>query len=93
LAGANGAGKSQLIQLLYRATLMNVPKVSVSPTVAVGYLHQPMPQLSTVQSVFYSVNISFCLGDRRSVSVLAGAGFGVATHRRAIADLSPGQRA
>jgi ATPase subunit of ABC transporter with duplicated ATPase domains len=95
VTGANGVGKSQLIRLLHRATLQAevLPGVTVSPTVVVGYLDQQMSQLPLQATLLDCVTEQFRLGDQRSVSLLAGAGFDVETQRRPIGNLSPGQKA
>ncbi len=93
--GANGVGKSQFVHLLRRTMLdgETVEGVTVSPSVVVGYLDQQMSQLPATSSPLDYVTAAFRLGDQRSRSLLAGAGFDIASQSRAIASLSPGQRA
>ena len=95
VAGANGTGKSQLVRLLHRVMCRGEREVgiTVSPTVVVGYLDQQMSQLPPAQTPVDFVTGQFGVGDQRSVSLLAGAGFSVDTQRRPIAALSSGQKA
>jgi ATPase subunit of ABC transporter with duplicated ATPase domains len=93
--GDNGVGKSQFVHLLRRAMLEGepVPGITVSPTVVVGYLDQQMSQLPSAQTPLAFIAGEFRLGDQRSLSLLAGAGFDIDAQRRPIAVLSSGQRA
>ncbi len=95
VTGANGAGKSRFIRLLHRATLgaEALPGVTVSPTVTAGYLDQQMSQLPAEPAPLDFIAGSFRLGDQRSRSLLAGAGFDIDTQHRPIATLSSGQKA
>jgi ATPase subunit of ABC transporter with duplicated ATPase domains len=95
VTGANGVGKSQFIRLLHRATqgFEPLPGVTLSPTVVVGYMDQQMSQLPPDETLLDFITGGFPLGDQRSLSLLAGAGFDVDTQRRPIANLSPGQKA
>ena len=95
VSGANGTGKSQFVRLLHRAMQgeKEVPGVAVSPTVVAGYLDQQMSQLPPAETPIDFVTGQFRLGDRRSLSLLAGAGFSIDTQRRPIAALSSGQKA
>ncbi len=95
IIGANGVGKTQFIRLLRRAVLEGeaIPGVTVSPTVVAGYVDQQMSQLPSAATPLDFIIGEFRLGDQRSLSLLAGAGFDVDTQRRPIARLSPGQKA
>ena len=95
VGGANGVGKSQFIRLLHRATLEQEASsgIIVSSTVIVGYLDQQMSQLPSEPTPLDFLTSQFRLGDQRCVSLLAGAGFDIATQRRPIAKLSSGQKA
>jgi ATPase subunit of ABC transporter with duplicated ATPase domains len=95
VTGANGIGKSQFIRMLHRATLAAeaLPGVTVSPTVVAGYLDQQMSQLPPDPTLLDFIAEQFRLGDQRSVSLLAGAGFDFDTQRRPVANLSFGQKA
>jgi ATPase subunit of ABC transporter with duplicated ATPase domains len=93
--GANGTGKSQLVGLLRRAIMErdSVPGVKVSPSVVLGYVDQQMTQLPGRETPLGFIAGGFRLGDQRSVSLLAGAGFTPEQHRVPIDRLSPGQKA
>jgi len=95
VTGANGVGKSRFVHLLRRAIEAGeaVTGVTVSPTVVVGYLDQQVSQLPLAQTPLDFIAGQFRLGDQRSLSLLAGAGFDIDTQRRLIAQHSPGQRA
>ena len=95
IGGANGVGKSRFVQLLHRAMLLHdtIPGITVTPTVVAGYLDQQMSQLPLARTPIDFITGQFALGDQRSVSLLAGAGFSVDTQRRPIAALSAGQKA
>jgi len=95
VTGANGVGKSLFIRLLRRAMLDAdaVAGITVSPTLVVGYLDQQMSQLPSADTPLGFIAGQFRLGDQRSLSLLAGAGFDIDTQRRPIARLSPGQKA
>ena len=95
LSGPNGTGKSQFIGLLNRAVQQNdtVPGLSVSPSVVPGYLDQQMSHLPPDQTPLGFILDKFSLGNQRSLSLLAGAGFDHDTQHRPIAHLSLGQRA
>ncbi len=94
LNGPNGAGKSRFITLLRHATLggESVPGLTASPSLVVGYLDQHMSQLPPDRTPEDFITARFRLGDQRSLSLLAGAGFDIATQRRPIAQLSGGQK-
>ena len=95
LSGPNGIGKSQFIRLLHRQIQDpgRHPAISISPSVVVGYLDQQMSQLPSHPTLLDFVTGQFRLGDQRSLSLLAGAGFDIDTQRRPIGALSPGQKA
>jgi ATPase subunit of ABC transporter with duplicated ATPase domains len=94
MTGANGVGKSVFVRLLRRAIEgETIPGITVSPSVVVGYVDQQMSQLPSAETLLGFVTGQFRLGDQRSVSLLAGAGFDFDAQRRPIALLSPGQKA
>ena len=94
LAGPNGAGKSRLVHLLRRAVQgESIPGLTVAPSVIPGYIDQQMSQLPSAETPLGFITASFRLGDQRSTSLLAGAGFDVPSQARPIARLSPGQKA
>jgi ATPase subunit of ABC transporter with duplicated ATPase domains len=95
LLGRNGVGKSLFVGLLNRAITDrdSVPGVQVQVSVVPGYIDQQMSQLPSTDTPLDLIAGKFRLGDQRSVSLLAGAGFGVEQQHQSIARLSPGQKA
>ena len=96
LLGLNGVGKSQLVKLLHRAALAGeagLPGIRISPSVVLAYVDQHMSQLPAKQTPFDFIAGTFRLGDQRSRSLLAGAGFPVDRQDRLIQQFSPGQKA
>ena len=96
LLGQNGVGKSQLVKAIRRAATEAegaVPGIRVSPSAVLGYVDQHMSQLPATDSPFGFIAGTFRLGDQRSRSLLAGAGFPVDRQEKPIAQLSPGQKA
>ncbi|MBB3020987.1 ATPase subunit of ABC transporter with duplicated ATPase domains [Microvirga lupini] len=93
--GRNGAGKSQLVQLLHRAMLApdGLPGIRVSPSLALGYVDQDMRQLPDKATAHDFILSRFRLGDQRSRAVLTEAGFSIERQALCIARLSPGQKA
>ncbi|MDX9690590.1 MAG: ABC-F family ATP-binding cassette domain-containing protein [Proteobacteria bacterium] len=95
LLGANGAGKSQLIRRIYRALLdpEGTPDVRVRPSIVVGYADQHMSQLPDHETPFEVITNRFHLGDQRSRTLLAGAGFPVGRQNDPVRAFSLGQKA
>jgi ATPase subunit of ABC transporter with duplicated ATPase domains len=95
LLGQNGVGKSQFLGLLRRAIDQpdSISGVRCSPSLVLGYLDQQMSQLPDGEAPFGFIAGTFRLGDQRSRSLLAGAGFPVERQLHPIARLSPGQKA
>lgn len=93
--GRNGVGKSRFIALLRRAMIEHdsVPGVTINPSVVPGYIDQLMSHLPGGATPLAFIGDSFRLGDQRSRSLLAGAGFAVERQLQPIAQLSPGQKA
>ena len=95
LLGANGAGKSQLVKMIHRAYSdpANAVGVQFSPTVVVGYADQQMSQLPDYETPFDVITNRFYLGEQRSRTLLAGAGFPVDRQNCPIKAFSLGQKA
>jgi ATPase subunit of ABC transporter with duplicated ATPase domains len=93
LLGENGVGKSLLVRLLRQAVMEGGGAgVRVSPSVVMGYLDQQMAHLPAKETP-HGFIADFDLGDQRVISLLAGAGFAPDKQRRAIGELSPGEKA
>ncbi|MBS7810745.1 ABC-F family ATP-binding cassette domain-containing protein [Roseococcus pinisoli] len=93
LLGRNGAGKSQFIQLLRRATAEPVAGVQVSPSLILGHAAQGMAHLPEGRTPHEVIAAHAGIGDGRAIALLAGAGIDAEAQRRPIARLSPGQKA
>jgi len=94
LLGRNGAGKSQLMQLVSRALSGEaIAGIRVSPQLVAGYLDQALTWLPSAQTPLDYLVSAFDEGDRRSISLLAGAGFEPERQGKPIRTLSLGQRA
>ncbi|MBM3534190.1 MAG: ABC-F family ATP-binding cassette domain-containing protein [Alphaproteobacteria bacterium] len=96
LLGQNGVGKSRLVTLVHRAVQAGESGMAgfrVSPSVVLAYIDQHMSQLPVEQTPFAFISGTFRLGDQRSRSLLAGAGFPVDRQEKAIRQFSPGQKA
>jgi ATPase subunit of ABC transporter with duplicated ATPase domains len=94
LLGRNGAGKSQLMQLVSRALSGEAMSgVRVSPQLVAGYLDQALAWLPSAQTPLDYIVSAFDEGNQRSVSLLAGAGFEPERQGKPIRTLSLGQRA
>jgi ATPase subunit of ABC transporter with duplicated ATPase domains len=99
LLGENGVGKSLLVRLLRQAVMAGGGAgIRVSPSVVMGYLDQQMAHLPERDTPHGFIG-GFGPDDRRTTSLLAGAGFPPdprdkpGDQRRTIAELSPGERA
>jgi ATPase subunit of ABC transporter with duplicated ATPase domains len=95
LLGRNGVGKTLFIQRLRQAIASpdGVPGVRAAPSIVLGYVDQLMSQLPLDDTPHDFIAGRFRLGDQRSTSLLAGAGFTVDMQRRPLRMLSLGQRA
>ncbi|MDB5378049.1 MAG: transporter [Rubritepida sp.] len=93
LLGRNGAGKTQLIRLLHRATAGPVPGVQLSPSLIPGYADQGMAHLPDSRTPHGFIAAQPGISDHRATSLLAGAGLGTEAQTRPIGRLSPGQKA
>jgi ATPase subunit of ABC transporter with duplicated ATPase domains len=95
LLGRNGVGKTLLMRRLRQAIASpdGVPGIRAAPSIVLGYVDQLMSQLPLDDTPYGCITAQFRLGNQRSTSLLAGAGFTVDMQRRQIRMLSPGQRA
>ena len=94
LLGRNGAGKSQFMRLVTEALAGTVPEgMRVSPQLTPGYLDQALGWLPLDPSPLDYLLHRFDEGDRRTIALLAGAGFPPDRQTKPIRTLSLGQRA
>jgi ATPase subunit of ABC transporter with duplicated ATPase domains len=94
LLGRNGAGKSQFMRLLTQALAGHpAPGLKLSPQLVPGYLDQSLAWLPLDPSPLDYLLHRFDEGDRRTVALLAGAGFPPDRQGKPIRTLSLGQRA
>jgi ATPase subunit of ABC transporter with duplicated ATPase domains len=93
LLGHNGAGKSQLIRLLRRATREPVDGVRISPSLVLGFADQGMAHLPGDQTPHRFISTQKSVGDAQAIRLLASAGLPLEAQSRPIDRLSPGQKA
>ncbi|NMA98227.1 MAG: ABC-F family ATP-binding cassette domain-containing protein, partial [Phyllobacteriaceae bacterium] len=94
LLGRNGTGKSQFMRVVTEALGGKaVPGLKVSPQVVPGYLDQALAWLPLEPSPLDYLLHRFDEGDRRTIALLAGAGFPADRQTKPIRTLSLGQRA
>ncbi|WP_169194065.1 ABC-F family ATP-binding cassette domain-containing protein [Devosia sp. MC1541] len=94
LLGANGAGKSQFMRIITEALAGDVVDgVRLSPQLVPGYMDQALAWLPTNRSSLDYLLERFDEGDRRTIALLAGAGFATEKQTKPMATLSLGQRA
>lgn len=94
LLGRNGTGKSQFMRVVTEALAGQVPAgLRISPQLAPGYLDQALAWLPLDLSPLDYLLHRFDEGDRRTIALLAGAGFAPDHQGRPIRTLSLGQRA
>ena len=94
LLGRNGTGKSQFMRLVTEALDGKVPAgMRLSPQLAPGYLDQALGWLPLDPSPLDYLLHRFDEGDRRTIALLAGAGFPPDRQGKPIRMLSLGQRA
>ena len=93
LLGANGTGKTRLVERL-RATLSGGdPQIRGAASLRLGYSNQALSQLDGFASPWEAVKRSSGLNDHQARSQLAGAGIAVEAQHHPIGRLSGGQRA
>lgn len=93
LLGRNGAGKSQLVNRVAAALQQKpVEGLRLSPQIVPGYLDQALDWLPLNTTPLDFILSRYNEGDRRSISLLAGAGFEPERQGKPIRTLSLGQR-
>ncbi|PZQ98091.1 MAG: ABC transporter [Cereibacter sphaeroides] len=93
LLGANGVGKTRLMNMVQAALTGHESPVRVAASAIPGISDQSLAQLDRHSTPFAAVSGSFDLGDQRSRGVLAGAGIPMDVQQKPISALSGGQKA
>ena len=93
LLGANGTGKTQLVQMINRALAGEDDVVKCAPSIAPAYSDQHLSQLSDDDTPMQAITSQFDIGDQRARGVLAGAGVSKQMQDTKISSLSGGQKA
>ncbi len=93
LLGANGTGKTQLVNLINAALSGGDSPVKSAPTVVSGYADQHLSQLDLADSPMTAITTRFDVGDQRARGLLAGAGVVHQMQDVPLGRLSGGQKA
>jgi len=94
LLGRNGSGKSQFMRVVTEALAGSVPTgLRISPQLTPGYLDQALAWLPLDRTPQEFILHRFNEGDRRTIALLAGAGFAPDRQTKPIRSMSLGQRA
>ncbi len=93
LLGANGAGKTRLLERLRSAFADPDPDIRGAASLRVGYSDQALCQLDAFPSPWEAVKRSGHVADHPARSLLVGAGIAIEAQNVPIARLSGGQRA
>ncbi len=94
LLGANGAGKSRLLDLVTRVMRgEDCEGFRCNPSVIPGICDQTLSHLRPDETLHQVIADRFEVGDQRIRSLLAGAGFPIEQQSRTVSVLSGGQRA
>lgn len=88
LAGANGCGKSTLIE----AILAHAPQTHLAPSARVGYFHQNMTELPGEQTVWQVMSAVTALDANRTRQVMGAFGLTARFYDRLVGDLSGGEQ-
>ncbi|MDG1431283.1 MAG: ATP-binding cassette domain-containing protein, partial [Paracoccaceae bacterium] len=93
LLGANGTGKTQLVQMIHRALSGDEDLLKCAPSIVPAYSDQHLSQLSDTDTPMHAITGQFDIGDQRARGVLAGAGVSKQMQDTKISSLSGGQKA
>ena len=92
LLGANGAGKTQMVEAVRRACLGEEAAIRTVPTLVLGHSDQGLAQLPDKATPFDLVS-RLASGDHATRSLLAGVGVRADRQEQPVATLSGGQKA
>ncbi|MBC9882695.1 ABC-F family ATP-binding cassette domain-containing protein [Bradyrhizobium sp. INPA01-394B] len=93
LLGANGTGKTRLVERLRAALTASDPDIRGATSLKLGYSDQALSQLDAFATPWEAVKRLSSLPDQLTRSQLAGAGVGIDAQAAPISRLSGGQRA
>ena len=93
LLGANGTGKTQLVQMVHRALTGSDTPLRTAPSVTLGYSDQHLSQLNDADTPMQTIADQFTIGDQRVRGLLAGAGVTIQMQDTPLHKLSGGQKA
>jgi ATPase subunit of ABC transporter with duplicated ATPase domains len=93
LLGANGAGKTRLVERLRAALAESDSDIRGATSLKLGYSDQALSQLDAFATPWEAVKRLSSLPDQLTRSQLAGAGVGIDAQAAPISRLSGGQRA
>ena len=93
LLGANGTGKTRLVNLIEQALQGAVGAIKSTPSVVPAYSDQHLSQLNEGDTPMRAVTREFDIGDQRARSALARAGVNIDMQDTQIGALSGGQKA
>ncbi len=93
MLGANGAGKSRLIQMIQAALAGAEDGIKCAASIVPGFSDQHLSQLDDAETPLAIVVAQFSIGDQRARSVLAGVGINYQMQDTKIGALSGGQKA
>jgi ATPase subunit of ABC transporter with duplicated ATPase domains len=93
LLGANGTGKTRLVERLRAALAGSDPDVRGAASLKLGYSDQALSQLDAFATPWDAVKRSSDLTDHQARAQLAGAGVSIDAQAAPVARLSGGQRA
>lgn len=93
LLGANGTGKTRLVNMIQHTLAGHDGPVKCAPSVVPAYSDQHLGQLSDQDTPMTAVTRQFDIGDQRARDVLAGAGVRIRMQDIRIGALSGGQKA
>ncbi len=95
LLGANGMGKSRMVDMLRRAILGpdGVEGIKATPSLVLGYGDQALNELIDEETPMRMILRRFDVGDARARALLSGAGMTIEMQGKPIGRLSGGQKA
>jgi ATPase subunit of ABC transporter with duplicated ATPase domains len=95
LLGANGMGKSRMVDMLRRAILGpdGVEGIRATPSLVLGYGDQALNALIDEETPMRMILRRFDVGDARARALLSGAGMTIEMQGKPIGRLSGGQKA